>query len=242
MNRNIPAYEFNHKNRYRQIMLERERTHSYWEILEEMKPKFLFIDLTEERFDMLQFGDSFVTMSDAFQGARFTRGVIAMNPSVQMEAGKLDGKEELTAEELSVKELSAEELSAEELIRFGQVIPRDSARCTELWQQACCNMVKETQRVCPDIRFVIIENYLCETVGNLESRKPFENIEYIRKTNSILRQYYSFLKEILPEAPVISPSKDDLYFTDEKYEYGAIPSHLNEIENQKIAKKIEKVL
>jgi glycosyltransferase involved in cell wall biosynthesis len=242
MNQEKPAYGQIHKNRYRQIMLERERTHSYWEILAELKPKFLFIDLIEERFDMLQLGNSFVTLSDAFEGAKFTRGFSVMNPSVQMEAGKLDGKEELTVECLTVEELSAKELSAEELISFGQVISRDSARCTDLWQQACQKMVKETQRICPDIRFVILENYLCETVGNLESRKPFANIEDIRKINSILRQYYSFLKEILPEAPVISPSKDDLYFTDEKYEYGAIPSHLNEIENQKIAKKIEEIL
>lgn len=211
MNREIPAYEINHKNRYRQIMLERERTHSYWEILAELKPKFLFIDLIEERFDMLQLGDSFVTMSDAFEGAKFTF------------AGKAG-------------------LTAEELIKFGQVISRDSARCTDLWQQACQKMVKETQRICPDIRFVILENYLCETVGNLESREPFKNIEDIRKINSVLRQYYNYLKEILPEAPVISSSKDDLYFTDEKYEYGAIPSHLNEIENQKIAETIQEAL
>ena len=197
-----------------------------------------FIDLIEERFDMLQFGNSFVTLSDAFEGAKFTRGVSAMNPSVQMEAGK----GELTAEGQIAEKLSTKELTAEELIKFGQVIPRDSARCTELWQQACRNIVKETQRICPDICFVIVENYLCETVGNLESRKPFANIEDIRKINSVLRQYYSFLKATLPEALVISSSKDDLYFTDEKYEYGAIPSHLNEIENQKIAKKIEEIL
>lgn len=227
LNREISSYGQTHKNRYRQIMLERERIHSYWEVIAELKPKFLFIDLIEERFDMLQLGNSFVTMSDAFEGARFTRGVNAIDPSVQTEAGESAGKGELTAEEL---------------MRLGQVISRNSARCTELWQQACQKMVKETQRICPDIRFVIVENYLCETVGNLESRKPFENIEHIRKINSILRQYYRFLKEILPEAPVIFLAKDDLYFTDEKYEYGAIPSHLNEIENQKIAKQIEEIL
>lgn len=227
MNREIPAYEINHKNRYRQIMQERERTHSYWEILAELKPKYLFIDLIEERFDMLQLGNSFVTMSDAFEGAKFTGNISEVSVADQVEARKFAGKRELTAEEL---------------IKFGQVIPRGSARCTELWQQACQKMVKETQRICPDIRFVILENYLCETVGNLESRKPFENIEHIRIINSIVQQYYGYLKEMLPEALVISPSKDELYFTDEKYEYGAIPSHLNEIENQKIAKQIEETL
>ena len=227
LNAEVPAYGQTHKNRYRQIMLERERLRSYWDILAELKPEILFIDLIEERFDILKLDNSFVTMSDAFAGAKFTRNISEITPSVQMKADSFAANEELTADELVI---------------FGKVIPRDSGYCTELWQQACRNMVAETRRICPDIRFVIVENYLCEAVGNLESRKPFEEIEYIRKTNSILRQYYGYLKEVLPEAPVISPSEDDLYFTDEKYEYGAIPSHLNEIENQKIAKQIEETL
>ena len=227
-----PAYGQSHKNRYRQIMLEREWKRSYWEILRELKPKFIFIDLIEERFDILQIGDSFVTVSDAFEGAKFTGGLSGIKLPAQTEAGRPAGKEELAADELTAKDL----------MKSGQVILRDSSRCTELWQQACRNMVTETLRICPDIRFFIVENYLCETVGNLESRKPFENAGYIRKTNSILQRYYSYLKELLPDAAMVSPAEDDLYFTDEKYEYGAIPSHLNEIENQKIAAKIEEAL
>ena len=211
LNQESPDYGQNHKNRYRRIMLERERLRSYWEILRELKPEFIFIDLIEERFDILQLGDSFVTMSDAFAGTTFS----------------FTDKEGLTAEDFA---------------KFGRVIPRESVRCTELWQQGCRNMVAETRRICPDVRFVIIENYLCETVGNLQDRKPFDNLDSIRRMNAVLRQYYRYMKQLLPEAPVISPAKDELYFTDKKYEYGAIPSHLNEIENQRIAEKIEEAL
>ena len=206
-----PAYGQKHKNKYRQIMLERERAHSYWEILAELQPGFLFIDLIEERFDILQLGDSYVTLSDAFEGAAYSYG----------------GKEELTADELAA---------------FGHVIPRDSDCCTELWQQACQKVIGETQRICPGIRFVIIENYLCETVGSLQGRKSFENLEQIRRTNHILKQYYAYMKQLLPDALIVSPAGEELYFTDEKYEYGAVPSHLNEIENQKIAEKIQEAL
>ncbi len=206
-----PDYGQNHKNRYRQIMLERERLRSYWEILRELRPKYIFIDLIEERFDILQLGDSCVTMSDAFAGA-------------------------------TISFADNERLTAEDFAKFGQVIPRESVRCTELWRQGCREMVAETRRICPDIQFVIVENYLCESVGNLHDRKLFENLESIRRINAILRQYYRYMKQLLPEAPVISPAEDDLYFTDEKYEYGAIPSHLNEIENQRIAETIEETL
>ena len=210
-NQESPDYGQDHKNRYRKIMLERERLRSYWEILRELKPEYIFIDLIEERFDILRIGDSFVTMSDAFAGATFSFA-------------------------------DKEGLTAEDFVKFGQVIPRESVRCTELWQQGCRNMVAETRRICPDVRFVIIENYLCETVGNLQDRKPFDNVESIRRMNAVLRQYYQYMKQLLPDAPVISLAGDDLYFTDEKYEYGAIPSHLNEIENQRIAEKIEEAL
>ena len=46
----------------------------------------------------------------------------------------------------------------------------------------------------------------------------------------------------MPEATVIAPAEDELYFTDRRYEYGAIPSHLNEIENQRIAEAITEAL
>ena len=35
---------------------------------------------------------------------------------------------------------------------------------------------------------------------------------------------------------------DPLRFTDRKFEYGAIPSHLNELLNQELAKRIERML
>ncbi len=37
-------------------------------------------------------------------------------------------------------------------------------------------------------------------------------------------------------------TEDSLYFTDKEYEYGAIPSHLNDIENRKIAGRVEEEL
>ena len=42
------------------------------------------------------------------------------------------------------------------------------------------------------------------------------------------------------QIPIINASKCKYYFTDKQYEYGAIPSHLNEIVNSEIAKLIEK--
>jgi len=195
-----------HKNRYRQMMLQRELDRQLWDVLRECRPEYLFLDLLEERFDILELGERFLTISDAFEGGRFG------------------------------------EQTPAELLAAGRVIPRDSRECTQLWQESFRRMAEEVRRLRPGIRFVVVESYLCETVGDPEHREPFPERDRIGRINEILRGYYRYVKELLPEAAVVSPAEDDLYFTDSLYEYGAIPSHLNEIENQRIAERIEEVL
>ena len=67
-------------------------------------------------------------------------------------------------------------------------------------------------------------------------------VEEIRKINRILADDYDYLRELCPDALFIQSTQEQLYFTDKNYEYGAIPSHLNEIVNQRIAQRIEKAL
>ena len=201
-----------HKNRYRRMMLQREAGQQLWPILRELRPEYLFLDLLEERFDILALDGRYLTVSDAFEGGEFT------DPA------------------------SGRTLSAAELLARGRRIPRDSEECAALWQAGCRKLTEEVRRAAPGLRFVIVESCLCETVGDLEGREPFPELAAIRRTNEILRGYYAYLKALLPEAAVVSPGADELYFTDKKYEYGAIPSHLNEIENQHIAECLEEVL
>ena len=124
----------------------------------------------------------------------------------------------------------------------GERIARDSGRCGLLWKESCARFAERLRAERPGIRVVIVENYLCEEVGTPTRRESFPNREEIRRTNALLRAYYSDLRAALPEADVVSPAGDDLYFTDEKYEYGAIPSHGNEMENQAIALRIEEIM
>ena len=207
----VPEYSVSHRNRYRDIMLERERTRAYWEILAELQPGWLVLDLIEERFDLLQLGDGLVTKSDAFDGASF-------------------------------RWKDGESAGPDELLRRGRVIPRSGERCAELWKNAVRDFADRTRKTCPGIRFLVVENYLSTAVGDLETRRPFEDAEEIRQMNRVLEGMYAELRTVLPDAEWISPAGDDLYFTDWKYEYGAVPSHLNEIENARIARSIERSL
>ena len=58
-----------HRNRYREIMLKRELENQFWEILHEIRPEYLFLDFIEERFDVLSYGNGYLTKSDALEGA-----------------------------------------------------------------------------------------------------------------------------------------------------------------------------
>ncbi len=191
---------FCHRNRYRQIMLERERKRSIWTVLREQKPAWFFLDFLEERFDLLGSGERYYTASDAWEGA--------------------------------------ERRPAEVQRR----VSRFSTECTEIWMKAARTFFAEVRSTAPGIRFVFVENYLSETCGDLTGQQEFAEIGQIRQTNALLATYYAYAEELCPDAVVIRPADDPLYFTDRKYEYGAIPPHLNELVNQKIAKKIEEKL
>ena len=193
------TYEIHHRNRYRQMMIEKEQKYSFWKIMAEQKPEVIILDLLEERFDIMEAGNRYITISDAFEGA-------------------------------STGEICATRIS------------RSSDACRLLWEQSCREVFGRIQQELPGIRVIIIENYLCETVGDLQERKEFPNLEEIRGTNQILRGYYHFLEQLLPEAAVVRTEKDDLYFTDRNYEYGAIPSHVNEIENARIAERVRRAI
>ncbi len=194
-----------HKNRYRKLMIEREREQTFWESLREVHPEYLFIDLVEERFDLIHAGGGYVTKSDAYDG---------------LESGKADG----TA-----------------VCRFGPD-GAVSPECDELWKDSADKFVRRIRETVPDIRPVVVETLLCETTGDITGTEPFAGIEEIRKVNRLLSSYYDYLEKLWPEAEVIRFADDPLRFTDRKFEYGAIPSHMNELLNQELAKRIERML
>ena len=189
-----------HKNRYRRMMLEREAQLSFWDIAKELHPKYIFMDLLEERFDLVERDGRIRTRSDAYEGS----------PSEMAEGGRL--------------------------------IPRGSEECEKLWKESAKAFLERLGNVAPGIRVVVLENYLTERVGDLETTEPFPELEEIRRTNAVLAGYYAYLRKICPDAVWIRTADEPLYFTDKNYEYGAVPSHLNEIANRRIAKRIQEAL
>ena len=100
--------------------------------------------------------------------------------------------------------------------------------------------LKKLQKEYPSVRIVLIKNYLSEKVGDIYQQKEYENIKEIREINRILEGYYRYFENQLAEVKAVEASECSYYFTDHQYEYGAIPSHLNELANQEIARMIER--
>ena len=186
------------------MMLQREEGGAFWSILEEIQPSYLFMDLIEERFDIIERDGRYVTASDARDGAWTEDGE---GTDVQPSGGR--------------------------------TIPRSGPECRQLFREKSRVFFERIRRSAPETRIVIVETYLCTDVGTYGRQKADDHAQEIRQKNAVLQEEYAMLGEACPEALRITPRElpglDGWLFTDEKYEYGAIPSHLNEIANRKIA-------
>lgn len=187
------------KNKYRTLMVNRELYSSFWNVIEEMKPRYIFMDFIEERFDILEYSEGYITKSDAF-------------------------------DEMQVD------------LRQARIILRNSAECESLWKDCFQKFIQKVNHLLPECNLVIIENYLSEKVGNISSNEYYKNVDVIERRNRQLKAYYDFVAKEYGYLPIIRASECECYYTDKDYEYGAVPSHLNEIVNRDIAKMIEKTI
>ena len=188
------------KNRYRQMMLEREWTRSFAGVLRDRQPDILFMDLLEERNPVMKTdGGAYITLSDAFLGS----------DRVDMaEVGHIcEGEERIS-----------------------------------LMRSAAESFARMAESCAPDMKIVIVKNYLAERIGDIMGSRDHDDISEIRRVNSELKKYYDILIECMPHALVVETEECTPYITDEMYEYGALPSHLNEVVNRKIARVVERAL
>lgn len=123
-----------------------------------------------------------------------------------------------------------------------QVISRKSEECKELWEKSCLMFIEKLKKQYPEIKIVLVKNYLSEEFGDIYGKEKYSDFLEIREINSILEAYYNFFEENFQDVIVIEASQIHPYFTDCNYEYGRISSHLNDIVNRKIAKIVQKII
>ena len=189
-----------HKNRYRELMVQREVDQAFWDVLVAQRPRFVFMDFIDERFDLLKWHGRYLTASDAWEGAQ------------------------------------AEGIEPEGRVVFG------SQEHRALWRASFDTFAARLAQLSCETQLVIVENYLAEYVGTLAGMREYEDVEDIRMMNAVLKSLYDHVREAHPEIVVVPACACQDYFTDEAYEYGAVPQHLNDIVNQRIAQLIEEAV
>lgn len=111
-----------------------------------------------------------------------------------------------------------------------------------LWQESCLNFIERIKKFCSLDHIILVETYLSECYGDITARHEYDDVKEIRKINASLKKMYKFFGANAPECRVVEFSDHELYFTDEHFDYGALPEHLNEALNIKMAKRIEKII
>ena len=200
MNNNVNHINIRHINSYRDMMINRDIGNQFLDVIKNEGFDCLFIDLIEERFDIIEYNGDYYTKSNAFDEADIK--------------GEYDFR----------------------------IIKRDSEKCNELWKKSFDKLIDAVMDKVGIDRVIVLENYLCENHGDGLTETPFDNIDEIKKVNLILRGYYQYIKERYPQITFVDAYKDEQYVTDDKYEYGCYPYHLNEMANLRIAKKVQKIL
>ncbi len=187
-----------HKNRYRQIMIDRDISSFFWKYMEQVRPQYVFMDFIEERFDVIETSDGgIITKSDALDGA-------------------------------------------EDCEFTGRTISRMSDACWEQWKSDLHHFYARLVKYIPASHFLLVENYLSEKKGSIDFQEEYQNMDEIRKINDLLGRYYAYAEQNCKGITCVKAYECENYFTDAEYEYGAVPSHLNEVVNGEIAEMIEK--
>ena len=189
-----PREPFSHPNRYRELMLEKERKRSFWTDLEAEKPDYIILDLMEERHPIAVECGCLMTKSDAYDGA-------GRSPE--------------------------------------SVIPRDTEESEARWKEAFDRFAEKAARLSPDTRLIVSEDYLAETHGRTANEpQPYENREELARTNRMLKRMYEYIRKTNKAAAIVPAWQEVPYMTDDGFEYGARPEHLNHFVNEAIAGKI----
>ncbi|SFB13947.1 glycosyltransferase [Selenomonas ruminantium] len=121
----------------------------------------------------------------------------------------------------------------------GRVISRQSEECRRLWEAACLDFIEILRKYFKPGQVILCKNLLAERHGDIYHSVEYENISEIREINSVLYGYYEFFRNNFEGIQFIDLTDDELYITDDKYEYGCYPWHLNELVNKKIGESIK---
>lgn len=117
---------------------------------------------------------------------------------------------------------------------------REELESENLWKNRCLNFIELIRRFFKDKKVVLVRMKLASQYGDINQRKTFGNIEWIKQMNTILDSYYSFFEKNCPEAIVVEVEDSEYFYCDGEFRHGCYPWHLNDYMYQEIKDRIVK--
>lgn len=109
-----------------------------------------------------------------------------------------------------------------------------------LWKESAVSFIHRMFNEFSNVKLIVVENYLSETHGTVSKLTDYEDKRTIKEINAVLKKCYDFLIGEFDGITRIEAWRNPYYFTDDWFEYGAHPWHLNDVVNRSIADQIAK--
>lgn len=122
---------------------------------------------------------------------------------------------------------------------LGEILPINTEKTWMIWMEACLQFIELLKYNFKVDHVVLVENLLAERHGDIHATCEFDNIDEIRATNAWLSKCYAFFKDNISGIQTVNLTDHAMYFTDDKYEYGCYPWHLNTLINIEISKRMK---
>ncbi len=120
----------------------------------------------------------------------------------------------------------------------GRRIERASTECSELWYKSCNKFVKYLKENMDEEKIVLLELYLNEESIDYDGTVTRNDVSDM---NAILRSYYEYFTEKMPNIHVIRVP-EGLCYTDKNFEYGNYPYYYNDFAFCKLAQMVREVV
>ena len=126
---------------------------------------------------------------------------------------------------------------------FGvEIISQESETWLNLWKKSCDEFFVRISDYLSFEHIIVLKNYLVKEYGDIRQKFIYDEQDWIERKNNVLYECYSYIENKYPLIRFVDVTKDELYYTDIKYEYGSKPWYLNTLINEKIADEIGRII
>lgn len=107
------------------------------------------------------------------------------------------------------------------------IIHSGSQEFIQLWQSACLKMICLLKQKFLPRQIVLVKSRLATIYGTGDDKKEYKNRNEIIMTNEFIQQLEDFFISKFPGIQILELKQKELLYTDNQFQYGVFPWHMN---------------